>query len=356
MSISSPTPTLPEREGEKAPPLGAGGASGALYHFNPLIIIELTGNLHFEAVVICFLFLAYRSLSKIKSPLRRFGKVFSVKKTSSSTQNLTPKSPLRKGEGTFYKNLIAPLRKGERTFYKNLIAPLRKGEGTFCKNLIAPLLRGGVDAGLFLSAFFFACAVSTKMLPLILMPLIVKQLGLKKGLIYASIVGIFTLLFFVPFIDTLLSEKLFSSINLYFQKFEFNASIYYLVREIGFKLLGYNIIGTAGKVMAFLIFGGIVFISWKSKNLFNGALGVLTLYFAMATTVHPWYVSTLVAITIFSKFRYPIVWSYLIFLSYATYQTNLYQENLWLVFVEYSAVLGVIIYEWKSHKIIKENK
>ncbi len=250
-----------------APPSGAGGA---VYAFNPLIILELTGNLHFEALVIFFLILAYK---------------------------------------------VAKMN-------------------------------------LALSAFFFACAVSTKMLPLIFIPLIINYLGLKKGIIYASIVGVITLLLFAPFIDSLLVKKLFSSVNLYFQKFEFNASIYYLVREIGFYVTGYNIIGTAGKVMAFLTFSGICLISWKSKNFFLGALGVLTLYFAMATTVHPWYASTLVAISIFTKFRYPIVWSYLIFLSYATYQTNLYQENLWLVFVEYAVVFGVMIYELRNQGII----
>jgi alpha-1,6-mannosyltransferase len=240
------------------------------YALNPLIIVELTGNLHFESVVMFFLLIALY-------------------------------------------------------FWK--------------KN---------INLSIFLSAFFFACAVSTKMLPLIFIPLIIRQLGLKKSLLYTSIVGAFTLLFFAHFIDTLLVEKLFSSINLYFQKFEFNASIYYLVREIGFKIYGYNIIETAGKVMAFLTFSGIILISRKSKNFFIGALGVLTLYFAMATTIHPWYASTLVAVSIFTKFRYPIVWSYLIFLSYATYQTSLYQENLWLVALEYLVVLSVIIYEIKT--------
>ena len=73
------------------------------------------------------------------------------------------------------------------------------------------------------------------------------------------------------------------------------------------------------------------------------------LYFAMATTVHPWYLTNLLVIAIFTTFRYPIVWSYLIFLSYATYQTNLYQENLWLVAIEYLIVLVVMIYEIKDY-------
>ncbi|MFN3489122.1 MAG: hypothetical protein ACK4YV_08300 [Emticicia sp.] len=253
---------------EKAPPSGAGGAVGAFF-FNPLIIIELTGNLHFEGVVMCFLVLAlYVGIKNRKS--------------------------------------------------------------------------------LVLSSFLFACAVCVKMLPLIFIPLIIKQLGWKKGFFYASMVGVFTALFFLPFLDRMLIEKLFSSVNLYFQKFEFNASIYYLVRAVGFKIFGYNIIGTAGKIMAFLTFSGVLFISWKSKNLFVGALAILTLYFAMATTVHPWYAINLLVIAIFTNFRYPIVWSYTIFLSYATYQTNLYQENLWLVALEYLLVLGMMIYEYKQ--------
>ena len=248
-----------------------------LYSFNPLIIIELNGNLHFEGVVMCFLALAlYVGIKNRKS--------------------------------------------------------------------------------LMFSSFLFACAVCVKILPLIFIPLIIKQLGWKKGMFYASMVGVFTALFFMPFLDQMLIVKLFSSVNLYFQKFEFNASIYYLVRAVGFKIFGYNIIGMAGKIMAFLTFSGVLFISWKSKNLFVGALAILTLYLAMATTVHPWYVTNLMVIAIFTRFRYPIVWTYTIFLSYATYQTNLYQENLCLVSLEYLFVFGMMIYEFKLMRYLFYHK
>ncbi|CAH0997048.1 hypothetical protein EMA8858_03185 [Emticicia aquatica] len=241
----------------------------SLYAFNPLIIIELTGNLHFEGVVMCFLV------------------------------------------GALYVGVQNP-------------------------------------KSLFFSSFFFACAVCVKMLPLIFIPLIINVLGFKKGVIYTVFVGLFTLLFFMPFLDQTLIEKLFSSVNLYFQKFEFNASIYYLFREIGFKIYGYNIIGFLGKSLAFLTFSGILFLSWKIENLFLGALVILTLYFSMATTVHPWYASSLIVIAIFTKFRYPIIWSYSVFLSYATYQTKLYQENLWLVALEYLMFFGMMFYELKT--------
>jgi hypothetical protein len=97
-----------------------------------------------------------------------------------------------------------------------------------------------------------------------------------------------------------------------------------------------------------LTFSGILFLSWKIENLFLGALAILTLYFSMATTVHPWYASSLIVIAIFTKFRYPIIWSYSVFLSYATYQTKLYQENLWLVALEYLMFFGMMFYELKT--------
>lgn len=235
-----------------------------LYVFNPLIIIELTGNLHFESLVITFLLLAYYSYKK---------------------------------------------------------------------------------QYVWLSAIAFACAVSIKLLPLVFLPIIVKQIGLKEGLKYSTIVILCCLLLFLPFVDNLLISGISSSLSLYFQKFEFNASVYYLIREVGYWIFGYNIIGMAGKGIMLLSFVGILWISIKSRNFFEGCLFILSLYLALATTVHPWYASTLILLTVFSKFRYPIVWSFSIILSYATYQTKTYTENLFLVTIEYVLVYGFFIYE-----------
>lgn len=236
----------------------------ALYVFNPLIIIELVGNLHFEGLVIAFLLLAYELFQKNRNSL---------------------------------------------------------------------------------SAISLAMAVSIKLLPLIFLPIIFKKLDFREGLKYCIIVGIFCVLLFLPFVDNLLISGISSSLSLYFQKFEFNASFYYLVREMGYWIFGYNIIGMAGKGIMLFSFVGILWISIKSKNFFEGCLFILSLYLALATTVHPWYVSTLILLAVFSKFRYPIVWSFLIILSYSTYQTTAYTENLFLVAIEYIFVYGIFIYE-----------
>ncbi|GAB3811037.1 hypothetical protein GCM10028895_00820 [Pontibacter rugosus] len=71
----------------------------------------------------------------------------------------------------------------------------------------------------------------------------------------------------------------------------------------------------------------------------------LTIYFLLATTVHPWYLTTLLALTVMSNFRFTIAWTGLAILTYAAYRTSTYQESLWLVALEYSIVFIWLIIE-----------
>ncbi|MBW8050556.1 MAG: hypothetical protein FVQ77_09495 [Cytophagales bacterium] len=259
-----------------------------LYALNPLVIIELVGNLHFEAVMIFFLLLAVYLLARAQST-----------------------SQLIKGR------------------YK--------------------------EAG---SAISFAIAIGVKLLPLIFLPLLLKRLGFKKSIFYYLIVASCVLILFIPFFSISHLTNLLSSFSLYFQKFEFNASIYYIVRWIGYQIVGYNIIIQAGIALAATTAVLIGFITYfekipslsakfskPGKKLPQTILWVLTCYFLLATTVHPWYITTLVALSVFSKYRFAIIWSALIPLTYITYLTIPYQENFYLIMAEYIVVFGWMIYE-----------
>ena len=100
-------------------------------------------------------------------------------------------------------------------------------------------------------------------------------------------------------------------------------------------------------VLAFLL---IVFLAAAEKDrswrkFFLSMQWTLTIYFLLATTVHPWYITTLVMIAVVTGYQYPIVWSLFIALSYSTYQSAPYQENLWFVAFEYLMVLSVMFFE-----------
>ncbi len=188
------------------------------------------------------------------------------------------------------------------------------------------------------SAWALALAIGTKLLPLILLPLIVRRLGWGRGLAYAALTAGLAIALFLPFASLDLIWNVFSSINLYFQKFEFNASAYYLIRAVGYRIKEYNIIGYAGLCFPLITTFSIVWIAFRWRGPSSGAqvLAILTIYFAFATTVHPWYITSLVAASVYTRFRYPLIWSALIPLSYFAYRTWPYHENLWLTAIQYS--------------------
>jgi len=177
---------------------------------------------------------------------------------------------------------------------------------------------------------------------------------------------------FAPLLDAKVISGFSQSIGLYFKRFEFNASIYYLVREYGFWTKGFNTIQTVGWRMGVVSFIGIMIISiwpytmvgegkrlsfklndYSFPNIMNSIpfvmMWVLLFYFLMTTILHPWYITTLLMLSVFTQFRFAVVWSALIFFTYAGYTLNGFSENLYLTALEYIAVIGYLVYEliWK---------
>lgn len=233
-----------------------------LYLLNPLVVIELTGNLHFEGVMILFLIWSMYLLS------------------------------------------------------------------------ISKWMASAVVIGF---------SISVKLLPLLLLPLFYKRLGFQKTILYGAIaIGVNIVLFF-PFLSSELIQNYTDTIGLWFTSFEFNASIYYLVRYVGYQVTGYNIIQTVGKFTPFVVFAMVVAITFFRKNktdqqLVSAMLLALTFYFFLSTTVHPWYVITLVALSVFTTYNFAYLWSVLVILSYYAYSNPAFKESLGLIAVEYILV------------------
>lgn len=235
-----------------------------LYALNPLIILELTGNLHAEALVIFFLTAAFYFLQ--------------------------------------------------------------------CGRQTA-------------SALLFGFSIASKLIPLLLLPLLLSVLGWKRMLRYSLIAGGTAVLLFIPLLAGGFIPHLLSSIDLYFQKFEFNASLYFVVREIGYAVKGYNIISVAGPALLLLSLGVIAILSFRKttedvvRGFIRKSMVALLAYYLCASIVHPWYVTPLILFTVFVPMRFAIVWSLTAWLSYSAYGNTAYTENYWLTALEYAAVL-----------------
>jgi alpha-1,6-mannosyltransferase len=260
-----------------------------IYALNPLVILELVGNAHFEAIMIVFLLLSLLFL---------------------------------------------------------------------------------IDGKQSWAAVFMGVAISVKLIPLIFLPAILPLLGWKKAFAFYVMTAVTILLLASPLFNMDIIIGFTNSLGYYFSRFEFNASIYYLVRWLGYVLVGYNIIHIAGGILAALAAFMIMKISFQwqhlntathnddaktSKNQLQNFFRVLMwsqlIYLLFATTIHPWYITTLLALAALTQYRFAVVWTLTIFFTYAGYGLGGFGENLWIVAFEYMVVLGYLGYEllWKKN-------
>lgn len=201
-------------------------------------------------------------------------------------------------------------------------------------------------------ALLFSLSVASKLLPVMFLPFFLFGMKGKERLLFFSLGFFFMLLAFSPIILGLDFQNFGSSIDLYFQKFEFNGGIYYLLRYIGEMISGYNLIQYLGPLlgsiaMFLIIRRAYVHKSYRLEDFLHFAFYSFLTYLLLTTTVHPWYLSIPVLLSVFVKWRYALVWSFLILLTYINYSYEPYHENLWIVAIEYIMVLSVLIYEWK---------
>ena len=78
----------------------------------------------------------------------------------------------------------------------------------------------------------------------------------------------------------------------------------------------------------------------------------MLIYLLSATILHPWYIITLLAISLFTPYRFAVIWTGFVFLSYAGYTETAFTENLLLVALEYMIVMAYLLYEtaWKQQQ------
>ncbi len=255
------------------------------YILNPFIIIELTGNLHFEAVMVFFLIWSLYLLQK----------------------------------GYWYW-----------------------------------------------AAITLALSISVKLIPLLFLPLFFQKFILNKEQqddkeynlkqLFLKLIGFYFIvlttiaLLFSPFLSNEFLSNFSKTIGLWFQNFEFNASIYYIIRWIGYQTVGWNIIGTVGKILPLIIISILLLLTFFRKNkdtiqLITVMVIAISSYYFLSTTIHPWYIAVPLALCIFTNYRFPIWWSFAIVVSYTAYMYPSFKENLWFVSLEYSIVFSIFIFE-----------
>lgn len=242
------------------------------YFLNPLVIIELTGNLHFEGVMLFFFVWAMYLVS--------FGKW----------------------------KWAAPV---------------------------------------------YALSILLKLVPLLFLPLFLRHFGIKRSVFFYLGIGLTALVFLLPFYSAEFFDNYGKSIGLWFSNFEFNASLYNLIKTIGidfFDAKPWLLVKSYGKIVPMATIAIAIGLTFFRKNqnlpiLLGSMLALLSSYYIFSSTVHPWYIIFLIVLGVFTTYRFAMVWSAMAVLSYFAYSHPDFRENLWLLALEYLVVFGYLVYE-----------
>ena len=245
---------------------------------NPLVIIELTGNLHFEGLMLCFFIMALYFIHSKKWHM---------------------------------------------------------------------------------ASIAMASSIAVKLIPVLSLPLVVNKLGWKKSIVFYFTTGCVIVILFLPFFSLDFLENYSATIGLWFSNFEFNASIYYLFKWALTKVEGIKLINSMGAVVAFVLTiqasYQLLHKKKKTEDLLYMIFWILCSYYFLSTTVHPWYITSLLMLSIFTKFKFVILWSYTLIFSYFAYgEFDVKESSLWLS-VEYIPVVLMLLWELYFKKKLKHH-
>jgi len=172
----------------------------------------------------------------------------------------------------------------------------------------------------------------------------------KQRIFFGIGVAIATIIIFLPILPELLGLR--SSLSLYTEAFEFNACLYYVSKGLSLLIWGVDKASWySGRftLLAMLVIALLLFKKWKGledASFWKYCLFAISSYLVCTTVVHPWYILVPLVVSIFTSFRYPVVWSFVVLLSYWAYINTSFEENYIFIFIEYLILITFFVLEF----------
>lgn len=279
--------------------LGKPKSWALLYAFNPLVIIELTGNLHTEGIMIFFIIAALYCLFK--------------------EQDIASAICFAMAVGA----KLLPL----------MFMPLILHRLWLKRGVIYCAIVGIINLSLFV--LFFDLELLLK----------IRE---SMGLYFAHFEFNASVYYFVRY----------GVINEYWRLWDYHA--YFKGFSPLENLLHYDLYVLLRKLLPIMDIAIIVYWSTRkavkdSKQKFLTAmLLIYSTHFFLATTIHPWYITPLVLFTALTKYRYALIWTSLIGFTYISYKVGGFEEHSGIIAVEYLVVFAYLYYEYRKQRVIAE--
>ncbi len=202
-----------------------------------------------------------------------------------------------------------------------------------------------------LAGFFLGLAIQIKLIPLMFIPFVYKRLKWKRALGFSAVTLLVVLLMSQMMIGPKNIDHFLASLELYFNNFQFNASFFSWANALYSEKIGWDttkIIGPVfGKItLVLIVLLGIIKSYRKPVDIFITLTFALTIYYLLATTVHPWYLSLVLIFSIFTKYQFGILWTFIASFSYLAYSDpHIFVENKLLNSLLYIVLFVFLMFE-----------
>ena len=187
------------------------------------------------------------------------------------------------------------------------------------------------------SVFAFTFSVLTKLYPVFLIPLLVKRLRARRFFYFVMIFAFTSALFYFPFIDGSISIK--NALFNYLGRWEFNASVYYILTAIVPDR------ETARMICAILLFISIGYIANYYRDFVKAVFGVMLAVLIFSPTLYPWYLGWIGALNPFAGFYSVLSILFTINLSNFSPLGNVWHEYFPVLFTEYAIFFILLAYD-----------
>jgi alpha-1,6-mannosyltransferase len=198
------------------------------------------------------------------------------------------------------------------------------------------------------AGFAMGLAICTKLWPAIAFILLYPRMPLQQWLKIAGIALGVCIVLYAPLLNLVDIESMCASFLLYFSAFEFNASLYYLIKEC---VIFFNPEASGAWISKIMGVGWMIYIVWLSRKrsqelplLLYAAFGTQLL---LSAVVHPWYLLPVLVYGLLAGHWASLVWSMLVFLSYSHYCNGGFQEQPLFIFIEYALLLLALGLEYQ---------
>lgn len=195
------------------------------------------------------------------------------------------------------------------------------------------------------TAVMASLAIMTKLTPVFLLGALFRQFTWKRWMLVSVVTCVLTLLLFRIIVDAETLSNFGKSADLFFNLFAFNSATYYGMLEIAKEWQLTKARETVAGILPWISVVLGTFVVFFQKRSMEWTLMLLfTIYFFFSPIVHPWYVTVLIPLALLTKTLYPLVWSVLIFGTYAAYGES-YETPISWVYFEYIVVFLVFVFE-----------